>query len=144
MKNLVKSYATAWSSDIIFFWNYFLVTFLGEIFFFFDKRYFRFCYYFISKMTLPSSKTFRYHISLVLILLNKFFFSLLIKLTERLRCLLYAFLSMSLFVFKNLFLSRDFFMISLLSFCLWKALGLLKHTAFYWSMSLNSFITRAA
>ena len=39
--------------------------------------------------------------------------SRLIKLTQRLHCLLYAFLSISLFVFKNLFLSRDLFMISL-------------------------------
>ena len=44
-----------------------------------------------------------------LILLNIFFFSRLIKYTQRLRC----FLSMSIFVFKNVFLSRDLFMISL-------------------------------
>ena len=37
-----------------------------------------------------------------------------------LRCLLYAFLSMSLFVFKNLFLRRDFFMISLFIFLFMK------------------------
>ena len=45
--------------------------------------------------------------SLALILLENFFVALLIKLTQRLRCLLYAFLSMSFFVFKNLFLRRD-------------------------------------
>ena len=33
----------------------------------------------------------------------------IIKFSQRLRCLLYAFLSKSLFVFENLFLSRDFF-----------------------------------
>ena len=48
----------------------------------------------------------------ILILLKKFFFSHLIKLTQRLRCLLYAFLSISLFVFKKLFLSHVLFMIS--------------------------------
>ena len=73
-------------------------------------------------------------ISLVLILLKKFFFSLLIKFTQRLHCLLYAFRSMSLFVFKNKFLRRDLFIIYL-SFYSWKALGLLEHTAL--SLLLN-------
>ena len=65
-------------------------------------------------------KVLLYVMSLVLILLKKFFFSLLIKLTQRLRCLLYAFLSMSLFVFKNLFLRRDLFMIALFIFLFMK------------------------
>ena len=47
------------------------------------------------------------------ILLKKFLFSGLIKLTQRLRCLLHGFLLMPLFLFKNLFLSSNLFMISL-------------------------------
>ena len=43
-------------------------------------------------------------------IIKKVFFSCLIKLTQRLRCLLYAFLSMSLFEFKNLFLSSDLYL----------------------------------
>ena len=64
--------------------------------------------------------------SLVLILLKRFFFSLRIKLTQRLCFLLYVFLSISFFVFKNLFLRRDLFMISLFIFLYMflKALGL--------------------
>ena len=50
--------------------------------------------------------------SRVLILLKKFFFSHLNKFTRRLRYLLHAYLSMSFFVFKTLFLSCDLFMIS--------------------------------
>ena len=67
--------------------------------------------------------------SLALILLEKFFVALLIKLTQRLRCLLYAFLSMSFFVFKNLFQRRDLFMISLFIFLFMK--GACKLLCFY-------------
>ena len=69
--------------------------------------------------------------SLVLMLLRKFCFSLLVKLTQRLHCLLYAFLSMSILVFKNLFLRRDLFMISLFRHLICSNLPL-----FYGSMSL--------
>ena len=89
--------------------------------FFFDERYFRFCLYFVSKKWLYLFiKVLLSVMSLVLILLTKFFFSLLIKLAQRLHCVLYAFLSMSLFVFKNLFLRRDLFMISLFIFLFMK------------------------
>ena len=50
----------------------------------------------------------------ILVLLKKFFFSRLIELTQRLCCLLYTFLSISLFVLKDLFLSSYLFMIFLI------------------------------
>ena len=125
MRNLLKTFATAWSS-----WETI----------FFDKRYFTFILS-VKKGFNVFQKVLLSVMSLVLVIsLKKFCFSLLIKLTQKLRCLLYAFLSMSLFVFKNLFLTRDLFMISLFIFLLWKALHLLEHAAFYGSMSLNSFI----
>ena len=111
--------------------------------FFFDERYFRFCLYFISKKWLYLFiKVLLSVMSLALILLAKFFFSLLIKLAQRLHCLLYAFLSMSLFVFKNLFLRRDLFMISLFVylFIYERRLICSKIPLFLGSMSLNSFI----
>ena len=79
-----------------FFWNYFLLTFT------------------VFQEVLLSV------MSLLLILLKKFFFLLLITISQRLCCLLYSFLSMSLFVFKNLFLRRDLFMISLFIFLFMK------------------------
>ena len=78
--------------------------------------------------------------SLVLILLKKFFFSLLIKLTQRFRCLLYAFLPKSFFVFKNLFLRRDLIIISIYLFIHEKRLVCWNIPLFYGSMYLNSFI----
>ena len=79
--------------------------------------------------------------SRVLILLKKLFFSLLIKLTQRLRCLLYTFLSMSFFVLKNLFLRRDLFMISLFIFLFYKRRLICSNIPlFYGSLSLNSII----
>ena len=52
--------------------------------------------------------------SRVFSLLKKFFFCYLINVTQMLRCLLYALLSMSLLVFRNLFLRRLLFITSLL------------------------------
>ena len=131
MKNLLKPSATAWSSEIIFTnaissWPSWEKTF-------FDKRYFRFCFYFISKKGFTVfQKVLLFAMSLVLTLLKAFFFSLLNKLTQRSRCLLYAFLSMLLFVFKTLFLKRNLYMISLFFFLFMKDI--------YGSMSSNIFI----
>ena len=82
-----------------------------------------------------------------LILFKRFFFSHLIKLTQRLCCLLYTFLSTSLFVFKNLFQKfifknlfipfHDFF---LCHFIYEMSLICTNISLLYWSMSLNSFI----
>ena len=47
MKNLLNCYSLIFCN--YFFLNYFLLTFLGDNFFFFDKSYFRFCFYFISE-----------------------------------------------------------------------------------------------
>ena len=78
-----------------FFWNYFLLAFLGDSLFL-DVRYFGFCFYFISKKWLYLFQKVSLSVmSLVLILLKKSFFSLLIKLTQRLRCLSYVSLSVS-------------------------------------------------
>ena len=112
--------------DSLIFWNYFLwnnflLTFLGDTFFFNISVILDFGFTLsvkngftvFQKVLLPG-------MSLVLILQKKFFFSILIKLTRRLRCLLYAFWSKSLFLFKNSFLRRDFFMICLLIFLFMK------------------------
>ena len=130
MKNLLKTSATAWSSKIIF--SETISSWPSWETIFFDERYFTFILS-VKKGFNVFQKILFSVLSLVLItLLTKFCFSLLIKFIQKLRCLLYAFLSMSLFVFKNLFLTRDLFMISLFIFLLWKALHLLKHTAFLW------------
>ena len=47
MKNLIKTSTTTGILQL-FFLNYFLLTFLEDEFFL-NKRYFRFCFYFISK-----------------------------------------------------------------------------------------------
>ena len=62
---------------------------------------------FLVKENLLSSKSFFTWNVTCINITKKFFFSLLIKLRQRLRCLLYAFLSMPLFVFTNVFLSTD-------------------------------------
>ena len=95
----------------------------------FKKGYYRFYFYFISKKkVLLSSKIDATRINV----LKKFLFLLLIKSTQRLRCLLYNFLPMLLFVFKNLFLRRDLFIVFLfIYFHSWKGLGLLEHTIFF-------------
>lgn len=51
--------------------------------------------------------------SIVLILPKNVYFAFLRRITQKLDCLLYDFLSASFFVFKNLFLRRDHFIISL-------------------------------
>ena len=81
--------------------------------------------------------------SLVLILL-KFFFSLLIKPTQRLRCLLYPFQSMSLFVFKKLFLRRDLFLISLFAFLFMKDAWFARTYRFFMGACLWKVSWRAA
>ena len=59
-EKLVKNFCFSLIFCNYFFWNYFLLTFLGD-FFFFDKRYYRFRFYFIcKKLLLPSSKRFCY------------------------------------------------------------------------------------
>ena len=76
----------------------------------------------------------------VVILIRKFLFSRLIKLTQRLCCLSYAFLLMSLFVFKYLFLSSDLSWFLYLSFYLWRNLVCTNISLFRWSVSFNNFI----
>ena len=74
------------------------------------------------------------------LILNKFFFSRLIKLTERLRCLLYAFLSMSLFVFKNFSKPSPFYDFFIYS-CIYERSSICTNMSlFYWSVFLNSLI----
>ena len=132
MKNLLKTCAIVWTSVIIFsetisFWPSWETTFfsmsviLEFVFILSVKNGFTVLQYILLSV-----------MSLVLILLKKFSFSLLIKLTQRLRCLLYAFLSVSLFVFKNLFLGRNVFMISLFIFLFIKGSCSLEHTPFLW------------
>ena len=59
-EKLVKNFCFSLIFCNYFFWNYFPLTFLGD-FFFFDKRYYRFRFYFIcKKLLLPSSKGFCY------------------------------------------------------------------------------------
>ena len=58
-------------------------------------------------------KVFLSMMSFMLILLKRFFFLRLIELMQKLHCLLRVFLSISHFMFKNVFLERDLFMISL-------------------------------
>ena len=76
-------------------WNYFLLTLLGDNFFSISVI-----------LDFVSQKVSLSVMSLILILLKKFSFSLLIQLTKRLRCILYAFLSMSFFVFKKLLFGK--------------------------------------
>ena len=72
--------------------------------------------------------------------LNKFFSSRLVKPTQRLRCLSYVFQSMSLFVFKNFFLSLDLFLISLFIVLFVKRAWFAWKYLFYCSVFLNTFI----
>ena len=121
-----------------FSWNCFLLTFLGDNFFSISL-----ILDFVFILSVKNGFTVYLKVllsvmSLVLILRKKLFSSLLIKFTQRLHCLLYAFLSMSLFLFKNLFLRRDLFMIYL--FIYERRLVCSKITHFYGSMSLNNFI----
>ena len=93
------------------------------------SRYFQFGTILINNLLKTSAqKVLLYVMLLVLILLKKLFFSLLIKLTQRLRCLLYVFLLISIFVFKNIFLRRDLFMFSLFIFIFTKGA---------WSLQIN-------
>ena len=88
-EKLVKNFCYSLIFCNYFFWSYFLLTFLGDNFFF-DKRYFRFCFYFIIKKwfyLLPKGFVIC-DVTRINITSQKFFFSLLIKLTPRLRCLL--------------------------------------------------------
>ena len=104
-------------------------------------NYFRFCFYFISKNGFTIlQKVLLSVMSLILILLKKFFFSLLIKLTQRLRCLL---LYMPFYRCHFLCLKIYFWDVTsswslYLPFYLWKALGLLAHAAFLWEHVIKS------
>ena len=111
--NLLKTSAIALSSDHL----YHLLTLLRDNPLL-DQCYFRFDLYFICKKKFHCfPKAF---IVILLSFLFKFlkkdFFSCLIKLTQIFRCLLYTLQSESLFEFKNLFLSRLLFIISLFLF----------------------------
>ena len=79
--------------------------------------------------------------SCVLILIKKFFFFRLSKLPQRLRCSLYAFLSMSLFVL-NFFFSKSwpFHDVFIYSFIYERSLICTNISLFYWSVFLNSLI----
>ena len=77
--------------------------------------------------------------SSVLILFKKVFFPALLS-SQRLRCLLYAFLSLLLLVFKNLFLNRDLFIIYLYRFIYERSLICANISLLFWCVSLNSFI----
>ena len=102
-----------------FFRNYFLLTFQGDNFIFgiFGNCYFTFCFYFIGKKGFTVFKKVLVSVmSLISILLQKIFFSLPIKLTQRLRRLLQAFPSMLHFVLKSLFPIDGLFIISSLIF----------------------------
>ena len=152
-KNLLKTSTAAWTSVIIFCeaissWSSWETIFFDGV-----------VLDFVFVLSVKNGFTIFHKVllsvmALASILLKKFFFSLLIKLSQRLRCLLYAFLSMSFFVFQNLFLRRYIFMISLFSFlfikgawfaqtyrffmraCLWIALS---RTVLNWSNSRSLF-----
>ena len=116
--------------------------------FFSNKCYFRFSFYFICEKRLyrlPKGFVIcdvtRINIALIT---KKFFFSLLIKLTQRLRCLLYAFVSMSLFMFQNLFLRRDLLMISLFNFLFVKGAWFALTYSFFMGACLWIASSRAA
>ena len=136
--NIDKKFAKSFCYRLIFCnyfsWNYFLLTILWDNCFLDRRLDFVFILSVKNGFTV-SQKVLLSVMSLVLIFLKKFFFSLLIKLTEILRCLLYAFLSMLLFVFKNLFL-HDFFVYL---FIYERRLISSNIPLFYGSMSLNSF-----
>ena len=93
MKNWLKTFATAWSSEIIFsetisYWP------SWETIFFSISVILDFVFILSVKNGLTIFQNVSLSVmSLVLILLT-FFFSLLIKLTQKLRCLLYAFLNL--------------------------------------------------
>ena len=137
-KNL-KTSTTAWFSVNIFSenissWpsrevNFFLMA-LFQILFLFYKE----------KKTLPSSNVLLSVMSLVIILLKKFF-SPLINFAQRLRCLLYAFLPKSLFAFKNFFSDTGPCHHFFICFCIHeKRLVGSNIPLFYGSVSLTSFI----
>ena len=112
-EKLVKNFCFSLIFCNNFFWNYFLLTFLEDYFFSISVTLDSVFILSVKNCFTVFQRVLLFVMSLVLILLKKFFFSLLIKLTQRLRYLLYAFLSMSLFVFRNFFLIRDLFMVSL-------------------------------
>ena len=138
-EKFVKNFCCNLTFRNYFFSNYFLLTFLGDNFFLISVIL-DFVFILSVKSGFTVFQTVLLSVmSIVLILLKKFFFSLLIKLTQRLRCLLYALLSMSLFVFKSLFLRplHDFF---IYLFIYERRLIRSNIPLFYGSMSLNSFI----
>ena len=109
-ENTVKNLCCSQSSKKNFFLKLFLLTCPGDNFFFSISVILDLIFILSVKKSLTAfQKVLLSAMSLLLILSKKFFFPLLIKLTRRSRCLSYAFLSMSLFVFKNFFLRRALF-----------------------------------
>ena len=90
-KNIFKNFCCSLVFCNYFFWNYFPLTSLGDNFFSISVIL---AFVFILSVKngfTVFQKVLLSVMSLILILLKKFFFSLVIKLTQKLRCLLYAF-----------------------------------------------------
>ena len=126
----------------LIFWNHFFRNYL--LLPFYQNNFFSINVILDSVCTLPVNKSFTVFednlsvMPCVLILL-KFLFSRSIKLPQRLHCLLYTFLSISHFVFKNLFQSCDLFMNSLFVFFI-KGASFAQTYCCFMDTSLNSLI----
>ena len=119
-----------------FFWNYFLFTLLPDNFFFPISVILDFIFIlWVKNDFIVFQKVLLSVMSLLLILLKKFFFSLLVKFTKRLRCLLYAFLT---------FLRRYLFMISSFIFLFKKSACFTRTYRFFMGACLWIDSSRAA
>ena len=120
MKNLLKLLLQL---DLLklFFLNLFCLDLPGRQLFFFDKCYFRFCFYFISKKRryrLPKG-FFIFDVTHINITKEVHLFTPN-QVTQRLCAYYIPFYQCHFFVFKNLFLRRDLFMTSLFIFLFMK------------------------
>ena len=130
-KKILKTSTTAWFSVNIFSEN--ISSWPSrEIKFFLMALFQILLLFYKEKTTLPSSNVLLSVMSLVIILLKKFFLPL-INFAQRLRCLLYAFLPKSLLAFKKFFFwHRTLSSFLYLFLYSWKAFGLFEHTALLW------------